>query len=96
MTAYRIFQGHTTRLKISAEVRAEYRMARRAPPAPRPTCGCTTAGVRCTEAHRLRDDFALAVIEQNTHEQRAMRTLYGQHLRQAGVTPGQAQWEEGV
>ena len=23
-----------------------------------------------------------------------MRTLYGQHLRQAGVTPGQAQWEE--
>ena len=42
----------------------------------------------------IRDDFALAVIEQNTHEQRAMRTLYGQHLRQAGVTPGQAQWEE--
>ena len=60
-----------------------------------PTCGCTTAGVRCAEAYRLRDVFQVAYLESHDPAQvTAARHQYGAHLRQAGVTPGRAQWEE--
>jgi hypothetical protein len=86
-------------------VKAERRTARlRHPPASAlvPDCGCTSDGQRCAEAHRLRAayraQFADAMRDTApTTSHRGMadaRAAYGAHLRQAGVQPGQAHWED--
>ena len=59
-----------------------------------PACGCTTAGARCAEARRLRTAHQEAWESHDTPAITAARQQYGGHLRQAGVKPGQAQWEE--
>ena len=60
---------------------------------PAPACGCTLHA-RCAEAHRLRTAHQEAWESHNTPAITAARQQYGGHLRQAGVKPGQAQWEE--
>ena len=78
-------------LATLAEVKAEGRTARkRSQP-----CGCTTHE-RCPEAVRLRQAHSAAWVAHDTPAIVEARQAYGAHLRQAGVMPGQAQWEEGV
>ena len=61
-----------------------------------PACGCTQT-TRCEEARRLRDAHATAWETRATLAKMATtREAYGVHLRHAGVTPGQARWEEGA
>ena len=56
-------------------------------------CGCTLH-TRCAEAQRLRTAHQEAWEAHDTTAITAARQQYGAHLRQAGVTPGQARWEE--
>ena len=60
---------------------------------PAPACGCTRTS-RCAEARRLRNMHQEAWESQDTPAITAARQQYGGHLRQAGVKPGQAVWEE--
>ena len=70
---------------------------------PAPACGCTLHA-RCAEAHRLRDAHHAQFVEAmrlpsptTSHQGlQAARNAYAQHLRQAGVKPGQARWEDGT
>ena len=77
--------------RLSAEIKTEARAARakrRLPP-----CGCTLH-TRCTEAHQLRAVHQEAWEAHDTTAITAARQQYSAHLRRAGVTPGQARWEE--
>ena len=73
---------------IATTALARYNHARACPPA----CGCTQTA-RCHAAHIFH-----TLWQQDSDGQRYEDVLdeYRIHLRRAGVTPGQAQWEEGV